>query len=160
MILHWLLDSIELPITLLLITRSMFDRELDYYGIIPVRGTINNGEPLFKVMDSFVLSLADAERKHDAFMLAHACYREFIQKRLEHPGADAISIFIGGSKARNQNIASTKEGRKLFDFYLEKYFGLFVPADETVKIRDRFPVHVKKRTPSNFVFHLRSDLDT
>ena len=78
--------SIDLPIT---IPRSMFDRELDYYGITLLRG-IAAQESLPQIMDSFTVTLAEAQKKHDAFLLAYECYNRFCQHRLEEPKSKVL----------------------------------------------------------------------
>lgn len=128
--------SIELPMT---IPRSMFERELDYYGIISSEDTINDqGGGLADIMGSFAQpvikakkNLAEAETQRNMFSLAHDCYNQFCKMRLVDPNANKVMVQV------NKDIDS--RDRNIFDEFLEIYFGLAVRMTEAymqMRMRD------------------------
>jgi hypothetical protein len=68
--------SIALPIT---ISRSMFDREMDYYGIInDVNALTIKQESSVDAMKLVKNKLQDAELEHDMFLIAVHAYHKFM----------------------------------------------------------------------------------
>jgi len=98
----------------------MFDRELDYYGITSVEATIDK-ESLPKIMDSFTIPLAQAQRKHDAFFLAHECYAQFNKNRQRAPKSNSAMVKVSSASFVT---SGTHFDRELCVSYLERYFGL------------------------------------
>ncbi|KAL9181596.1 hypothetical protein ACHAXT_010401 [Thalassiosira profunda] len=110
------LANIELPITL---PRSMFDRELDYYGIPSTEG-ITNQESLTEAIGSF----AHMKSKHDMFHLALECYYQFGQALIDNPRAKSVSVSIEKDHKLYTGRWVDDEEKKMFDGYLGGYFGL------------------------------------
>lgn len=127
--------SIELPITL---PRSMFERELDFYGINSTEG-ITDRESLFKIMDSLVAPVVEADKKlkavkmeRDMFLLALECNNQFCQSRPNAPGAGSASVTINkGHNLYKEWGYVQGDDRRVFDECLERYFGLEVAAGHT-----------------------------
>ena len=105
----------------------MFDRELDYYGIVSAEG-ITTQESLAKTIESF----SEAKGKHDMFFFALECYYQFGQKRLNDPNLfSSVPVVIGRQhKVYNLRPLNNGEGN-LCNGYLERYFGLMVPNPGT-----------------------------
>jgi hypothetical protein len=136
------LYSIELPIT---IPRSMFDRELDYYGITLAEDRISDQESLARTLKSLVEPVAKAKREHELFLLALECYYKFCHS--DHAFTDGASVNIHRADHRlfNGKKSVDLEERKLFDKYLERYFGLEVhPSYNVNKDGASFNVCMKK----------------
>ncbi|KAL7531970.1 hypothetical protein ACHAXR_004344 [Thalassiosira sp. AJA248-18] len=120
--------SIELPTTL---PRSMFDRELDYYGIASAQG-IEDQESVGKTAKSLIATFVDAQMKRDMFLLALECNHQFLNYKCRYPSAVSANVVIpqGHNTRSTRDVAN--EERKLFDQYLERYFALMVAADKSV----------------------------
>ena len=118
----------------------MFDRELDYYGITSAEG-ITDQESLAKTMDSFILPFDQAKTKHNMFFLAVECYYQFGQGRLNYPNGDSVGVTIGKDHKLYNRAYVEGEERKLFDEYLERYFGLMVSSG-TPPRRDGYTFNV------------------
>ena len=122
----------------------MFVRELDYYGIMSVEGSIKK-ESLPKIIDSFTKPLAQAKQNHDMFLLAYECYVQFNQFRINNPESKSADVDIAQHHKVYANVSIAGEKRNLFDTYLEGYFGLMVPAESTVYQGSyRFTVQMKE----------------
>ncbi|KAL7542894.1 hypothetical protein ACHAXR_012195 [Thalassiosira sp. AJA248-18] len=132
--------SIELPITL---PRSMFDRELDYYGITSMQGIedqVSVGK-IVKALNAKVVKaqkeLTEAQMKQDMFLLALECNHQFWARKYHHPSIKSVdNVYIPTShylhNTRDVTNDPSNEERKLFDQYLEQHFGLMVAADKKV----------------------------
>ncbi len=118
--------SLELPIN---IPRSMFDRELDYYGITSAKGLITDPGSLGATTKSF----AKAKSESEMFLLAVECYNQVCQSGNPFATQYIVRIFkdhklSGGPLA--------PEEKKMFDKYLDRYFGLTVlPPDSNFFVR-------------------------
>ena len=114
----------------------MFDRELDYYGIMSAEG-ITGQKSLPQIMAEVKRKFNVAKMDHDLFFLAHECHYKFYQNMLDdknhkdpttyiysmrfdrhHMFYESVSKVHGGGKDRKD--------RKLFDTYLERHFSLMV----------------------------------
>ncbi|KAL7533678.1 hypothetical protein ACHAWF_004585, partial [Thalassiosira exigua] len=119
--------SIDLPIT---VPKATFDREIDYYGIRSVEGTIN-GESIYQVADSFHSNYCLAKRKHDMFFLAMEAHNQHWMKKPNNIAVHlAVPISISNDhKLYRSQILDSGE-KKMFKEYLTK-FGLRVakPAE-------------------------------
>jgi hypothetical protein len=123
----------------------MFDRELDYYGIASDQDRISDQGSLAKILKSFVVPVAKAKREHEMFILALECYYKFCHS--EHALTDGASVNIPRADHRlfNGKKSVDLEERKLFDKYLERYFGLEVhPSYNLSKDGTSFNVCMKK----------------
>jgi hypothetical protein len=115
-----LICSIELPIN---VPRSMFDRELDYYGIASAHG-ITEQESLAKTSQSFIELLGQAKTKHHAFFLAVEFHYQFCRYKVES-NSDHCRIRVDeGDRLYNFAIESRNNKYLVLDDYLAKYFGL------------------------------------
>ncbi|KAL7548394.1 hypothetical protein ACHAWF_016834, partial [Thalassiosira exigua] len=126
--------SIEIPINL---PRTMFDRELDYYGISMRNGIIDQ-ESVAKVIDSLVTQLAEAQKKLDVaknnhlmFLVAVECCNQFRRSRINNPNEDSVEIMIKKSHKLWKELDKTthlsnKERKDILNTYLERHFGLTV----------------------------------
>ncbi len=133
--------SIELPTS---IPRSMFDRELDYYGITSAENLITVEDSVVTTLKSFKKAEREfmkIKREHEMCLLALECNNQFYQSC--NALGDRCTIRI-------------KKGHKLFDpyedfFLLDKYLGRYgLMVDQRGKIylnRDGgyFRVCTKKR---------------
>ena len=119
-ILATLICSIELPIT---VPRSMFDRELDYYGIAATHG-IAEQESLAKTSQSFIELLDQAKIKHHAFFLALEFYYQFSRYKVESTLEHCRIRVDEGDRLYNFAIESRKNKYVVLDDCLAKYFGL------------------------------------
>ena len=117
-----LIVSIELPVT---IPRSMFERELDYYGLA-AGGGIDDHETLTKAAKSFGAPYQKAKANHDMFLLALECYYQFTKHILEHPESAEAKVVIDSShKLHNKTVSRLSgEDKKLLNGFLGKHFGL------------------------------------
>mmetsp|Transcript_22500 Transcript_22500/g.46973 ORF Transcript_22500/g.46973 Transcript_22500/m.46973 type:complete len:195 (-) Transcript_22500:50-634(-) len=111
--------SIELPVTL---PRSMFDRELDYYGIASAAEDITNQKSLAKAIESF----SETKMKSDMFFLALECNSQFGQGKYCDPTTHSVHVNIPSAHELYNGRPLSREERKSFDGYLEGYFGLIV----------------------------------
>ena len=115
--------SLELPIN---IPRSMFDRELDYYGITSAKGLITDPGSLGATTKSF----AKAKSESEMFLLAVECYNQVCQSR----NAFATRYNVAIHKDHKLFVGPlAPEEKKLFDKYLDMYFGLTVPPPSFVR---------------------------
>ena len=118
-------DSIELPCA---IPRSMFDRELDYYGItsdkdvITVQGSIGG---TFKAFAKAKKDFAKAQREYEMHLLAIECYSQLCQSNDVIESHSARVEIPKGHKLFSQRYLASEE-KKLLDKYLDEYFGLMV----------------------------------
>ncbi|KAL7529259.1 hypothetical protein ACHAXR_004829 [Thalassiosira sp. AJA248-18] len=108
--------SIDLPGK---VPKSMFDRELDFYGINSVEGTVNQ-ESLIQVIDSF----HHAKTKHDMFFLAFEAHYQHGQKK--ESTSKYVRVDIGKDHKLYNNKCLSADEQKLFKRYLGTYFGLQV----------------------------------
>lgn len=97
---------------------SMFERELDYYGIDPEKGAINQ-KTLPQVIEDFHLS----QSKNDMFFLALEAHYQYSMKKI------ATSSYVGVQIRSDQHKIYSSQGLSpeeitLFENYLDKYFGL------------------------------------
>mmetsp|Transcript_36927 Transcript_36927/g.62818 ORF Transcript_36927/g.62818 Transcript_36927/m.62818 type:complete len:202 (-) Transcript_36927:65-670(-) len=118
--------SIELPIT---VPRSMFDRELDYYGITSVKTRISGQNFLPNIIGSFELQvieakkkLAEAEMRRDAVTMALEWNHEVCQAILNDPTKNKVGVI----NSMNQNVQGFI--RKFLDNFLEQHFGLMIAS--------------------------------
>mmetsp|Transcript_13460 Transcript_13460/g.28554 ORF Transcript_13460/g.28554 Transcript_13460/m.28554 type:complete len:202 (+) Transcript_13460:102-707(+) len=116
--------SIELPIT---VPRSMFDRELDYYGITSVKTRISGQNFLPNIIGSFELQvieakkeLAEAEMRRKLVTLALEWNHFVCQKILEHPTLDKVCVI----NTMNQTVQGLN--KKFLDNFLGQHFGLMI----------------------------------
>ena len=114
--------SIELPIT---VPRSMFERELDYYGIPTVETSIAGPRSLPELAKSF----SKMKLEHDMFFLAAECFHQFWRDGLKHSPQDRAEVTISKDHALHGGTVDTK----MFYTYLERHFGLVVTTSS-----DRF----------------------
>ena len=114
-------DSIELPI---FIPRSMFDRELDYFGITSSKDCITDQMYIARTLQSFEKPLALAKREHEMFLLALECNYQFCRSDTASQGHAYVSIPKDHNLFNGKALDSNE--RKLFDNYLDRYFGLKV----------------------------------
>ncbi|KAL7525605.1 hypothetical protein ACHAXR_001076 [Thalassiosira sp. AJA248-18] len=146
--------SIELPTTL---PRSMFDRELDYYGIPAAQG-ISDQESIAKTMESLVTKFNEAQMNRDMFLLALECNNQFWNHNCCRMSTGSVKVAIPrGHPLRSGTRVVTNdpsnEERKLFDQYLERYFGLMVAADQTVyRNGDEFSVCDSKKRKRSAIY--------
>ena len=119
---HLFLHSINLPIT---VDRSVFDRELDYYGITDGgMGTITQ-DSFAKTMQS----LAQATIKHDVFFLALECSSQFCPN---YSGSSSVHVRISEEhKLFKKGYYLSSEENKLFGEYLGGCFGLKVDEQQS-----------------------------
>lgn len=136
--------SVELPIT---IPSSMFDRELDYYGIETDEARVSGQGSIPDIMASFATPvikaekrLAEAKKRRDLCAVAYECYNQFCKVRMHIPEATSVEVSIGNGVAKY--VKGNYDGgildgndKKLFDTYLEKYFGLVVSTRRVVRGR-------------------------
>ena len=121
----------------------MFDRELDYYGIVSSDG-VSAQKSLPEVMKMFV----HGRIKHDMFFLALECHIQFSKHQLNNPTETLSStnvIISKDHKLYDKGYLGNKE-REWFDTFLERYFELKVPIIKANVYRDGhyFPVEVKQ----------------
>ena len=98
----------------------MFNRELDYYGISSAADRISHQESLAKTLKDRLLK---AKREHDMYLLAVECYNQVCQD------ASLLTVVNFSVRIPNKNklynqMDLDSEERRLFDKYLEGYFGL------------------------------------
>jgi hypothetical protein len=104
----------------------MFDRELDYYGITSTKGLITDPGSLGATMKSF----AKAKSENDMFLLALECYYKVCQSG--NAFAPNYSVHIPKDhKLFGRDIAP--EEKKMFEKYLDMYFGLTVHPSHHVR---------------------------
>ena len=106
--------SIDLPAT---ISKSMFDRELGFYGINFEEGAINE-ESLTQVTNTFHLY----KSKHDMFLLALEAYYQYSTKKVTT--SSSVIVNIPSNHKLYKGVCLVDEEKELFNEYLEKYFGL------------------------------------
>ena len=126
--------SIDLPVT---IAKSMFDRELGFYGINFQEGAINE-ESLTQVSNTFHLF----KSKHDMFLLALEAYYQYCTKKI----ATSPSVYVDISHQSHKLFKTgslVEEEKALFDEYLEQYFGLKTPDGSTPSRCGSFTVYPK-----------------
>ena len=133
------------------IPRSMFDRELDYYGIMSAEG-ITGRKSLPQFMAEAKRKLCVAKKDHDLVFLAHESHCKFYQNMLDDdkmqkdPTTDSVSIRIDRGHMFYESFSKVHAGgndRVLFDTYLEKYFGLMLMDGKK---------RIKKYDDGQFVF--------
>ena len=123
----------------------MFDRELDYYGISSAEDRISDHESLAKTLKSFVGPVAKAKREHEMFLFALECYYKFCHSEHAFTDGACVNIPRGDHRLFNGKKSVDLEERKLFDMYLERYFGLEVnPSYNVSKDGASFNVCMKK----------------
>ena len=115
----------------------MFDRELDYYGITSDEADIKHHTSMIQIADSFLLPLAEAQKKHDMFFLALDYYKLFLEERKKNTKIDNYSFKCIGHK--------NNEDEKLFYKYLRKYFDLLILEGNPFKGK-YFNIGIKKWT--------------
>ena len=106
--------SIKLPIN---IPRSMFDREIDYYGITSSKGLITDPGSLAATMKSF----AKGRHEHQMFCLAVECYYQTC--KCTNAFASSYSVLIPKDHELFGKVILPEE-KKLFGKFLDMYFGL------------------------------------
>ena len=103
----------------------MFERELDYYGIV-LSDAVSAQKSLPEVMKMFV----HGRIKHDMFFLALEYHNQFSNHQLNNPTETLVStnvIINKDHKLYDKGYLGSTE-REWFDTYLERYFGLKVPV--------------------------------
>jgi hypothetical protein len=112
--------SIEIPTT---IPRSMFERELDYYGITSADYLITVEDSVVTTLKSFIKEeFVKTKREHEMCLLALECYNQFYQSC----NASGIVFIRQGHKLFNRTKSSLDfEEKKLLDYYLGRH-GLMV----------------------------------
>mmetsp|Transcript_2289 Transcript_2289/g.3476 ORF Transcript_2289/g.3476 Transcript_2289/m.3476 type:complete len:260 (+) Transcript_2289:17-796(+) len=134
--------SIVLPV---LISREMFDREMDYYGIITDVNTHTiKQESSFHALELVKNKLEDAELEHDMFLIAVHAYHKFMTgKRLCFFNEDSN---IG--LCRNPCVHSSNRrlnAKQILKDNLKAYYGIdawsitFSQAKRTSLFGDRSP---------------------
>lgn len=124
--------SLELPVT---IPKSMFERELDYYGVAIKKDSIT-AETVTTFGESLMAEYRLAEEKRCAFLLAMESHRQFLMKQrdgvFEHVTVvmdcnnDLCYDLLNHSKRHPGAFNSDSPGRRIFDKYLGEFFGLEV----------------------------------
>jgi hypothetical protein len=97
----------------------MFNRELDYYGILSDEDRISDKGSLARTLKDRLLK---AKREHDMYLLAVECHNQVCQS----VSLLAVNVSVRipkGHKLYNEKDIDAEE-RRLFEKYLEKYFGL------------------------------------
>ena len=117
--------SIEIPTT---IPRSMFNRELDYYGITSAEYLITVEDSVVTTLKSFTKvekEFVKTKMEHEMCLLALECYNQFYQSC--NALGDTIAIFIPQSHKLflKQRLFLDFEEKKLLDYYLGRH-GLMV----------------------------------
>ena len=112
----------------------MFDRELDYYGITSAKGLITDPGSLGATMKSF----AKAKSENDMFLLAVECYNQVCQSG--NSFAPNYRVQIPGDHKLFGRVIIASEEKKLFDKYLDMYFGLTVHPSHNVRCDGYFLV--------------------
>ncbi|KAL3764476.1 hypothetical protein ACHAW5_000140 [Stephanodiscus triporus] len=128
-------NSIELPIT---IPRSMFDRELDYYGISSTQG-IAEQESLAKTCQSFTDLFDRTKNKHHAFFLALEFHYQFSRYKVESK-SELYRIRVNeGDRLYDFTMECRKNKYLVLDDYLMKYFGLSIHETKEKKENSKSP---------------------
>ncbi len=115
--------SIELPPT---IPKSSFERDLDYYGLVPNAGAIKTTS-VAEVRASLLKEHLDATRKHDMLLMAIEVHHQYVLNFKKRTSDEYVQI--SGKemrKALSQDHYDylTGEEREMFLNYLDVYFGL------------------------------------
>ncbi len=113
--------SIVLPIT---ISRAMFDREMDYYGIITdVNFHTIKQESSFHALELVKNKLEDAELEHDMFLIAvHAYHKYMIGQRLCFFNEDSNIGLCRNPCAHSSN--RRLNAKQILKDNLKSYYGL------------------------------------
>jgi hypothetical protein len=97
----------------------MFNRELDYYGISSAEDRISDQGSLARTLKDRLLK---AKREHDMYLLAVECYNQVCQ------AASLLTVNFSVRIPQQHKLYKEKgldsEERRLFDKYLDGYFGL------------------------------------
>ena len=125
----------------------MFDRELDYYGIVPVEGSviIGSNTPTHEVANWLKDKVEKTNREFDAaklnydlFKLASHCYQQVVLNQGHHDGfgnPEKLVISLWGNEpcggvdlvSKVYNSRDDADGAwTAFCHYMEKYFRLKV----------------------------------
>ena len=110
--------SIELPSS---IPRSMFDRELDYYGIGAPESTVSQLS-LAELPQHFKKHYEFHKRRNELYLFALECYYRY------SVGNPCFSIAPGHHLYKSCLSVNT-EGLKVVNTFLEQYYGLKVKWD-------------------------------
>ena len=103
--------SIELPNS---IPKSMFERELDYYGISCIQHSTSIG-----TMNLIKQRICDAELHHDMLLIAANCYTQFIS------GRTTLNVRTGDIDLKhNPYFHDQKTAMGILNCYLDKFYGL------------------------------------
>eukprot|EP00970_Alexandrium_tamarense_P008597 scaffold1630_cov228-Alexandrium_tamarense.AAC.7 len=100
--------------------KSMFDRELDFYGITAEEGSVQH-QSLAKVTEEF----SCWKSKCDMFRLALECYHQYGLRSGE------VQVRICKDHALFSTDHITEEEREMLCLYLDVYFGLVMPAENS-----------------------------
>ncbi len=107
--------SLELPPT---ITMSSFNRDLDYYGLVPEEGAIKHA-----CIGDVLASLQTGKSKYDMFCLAVETHHQYVFKKSLKKCAN-VSLIDAMKNLGRQDTTLIGEERKMFFNYLGIYFGL------------------------------------
>jgi len=105
--------SIEIPTT---IPRSMFDRELDYYGITSAENLITVEDSVLTTLKSFTRAEKEfmkTKREHEMCLLALECYNQFCQSCNALGDSNCIQIPQGHKLFNNRRSSLDSEEKKL-----------------------------------------------
>lgn len=91
--------SIELPHN---IPKSSFERDLDFYGLVPEEGEIKNNS-----IADVLVSLRTAKSKHDMFLFALEVNHRYILKRKENSSKQEIMI-CGDEICENDDLGKNR----------------------------------------------------
>mmetsp|Transcript_17493 Transcript_17493/g.28315 ORF Transcript_17493/g.28315 Transcript_17493/m.28315 type:complete len:202 (+) Transcript_17493:1030-1635(+) len=118
--------SVELPLN---VPKSMFDRELDFYGISSVESAVCQ-QSLAQVTNAFRKEFANAKSKNDMFLLALESQYQYGMKEPNSNGFVPVQISKGHEVYNERSLSSDEN--ELFASYLQTYFGLRVATNSEV----------------------------
>ena len=133
--------SIELPTSL---PQTMFERELDYYGISIEESNIHEQQSSIRAMKHIKQQIVEAELHHDMLLIAATCYNKFMC------GKTTVYIRSGDLDLRHNPYFYDKSAMIVLNDYLGKFYGLKASSSKRLFISDLdFVLKVTEVTPSD-----------
>ena len=141
------------------IPKSMFERELDYYGVSAERDSIT-AETVLTFAESLTSECRHTKEKHEAaiekryaFLLAMESHRQFLLAENGIRSKDYIQIEGNDDLHKKDHIFSSR-GRELVVKYLGEFFGLEIDPS-THSCDEDFPMLSYPPNLCGYIFRVR-----
>ena len=131
--------SLELPPT---ITMSSFNRDLDYYGLVPEEGAITHA-----CIGDVLASLQTGKSKYDMFCLAVETHHQYVFSDDRNTDKQVLINFRKMNETLFKDRKLSKEEGNMFLSYLDVYFGLRMTTS-TDGIASHVPTDLAPYSPS------------